>query len=718
MERSMSRKPDERELVPQPPKVSALEPDRERPDDAVLTTDQGVRVVNTDDSLKAGPRGPTILEDFHLREKITRFDHERIPERVVHARGSAAHGYFQVYEPLDRWTRARFLCEPGVKTPVFVRFSTVVGSRGSADTVRDVRGFAVKFYTSEGNFDLVGNNIPVFFIQDGIKFPDLVHAVKPEPRNEIPQASSAHDTFWDFVTLTPETAHMVMWAMSDRALPRSYRMMEGFGVHTFRLVNAKGEAKLCKFHWKPLLGTHSQVWDEAHILQGRDPDFHRRDLWDAIASGNPAEYELGLQVFDEKDELAFGFDVLDATKLVPEELVPVQRVGKLTLNRNPDNFFAETEQVAFHVGNLVPGIDLTNDPLIQARLFSYLDTQLTRLGGPNFAQIPINRPVVPVRNHQQDGFGQQAIPTGRALYHPNSVGGGMPRLATPEEGGYVHHAEKVDGAKIRARSESFADHFSQARLFYKSLTPPEQRHVLRAFRFEVAKVKRAEIRQRVVDMFAIVDGPLAAAIAEAVGAKAPAPDDVRAAATRAPRKGKAVESSPALSILATPKPDSVRTRKVAVLAAPGVRGADVSALEAALLARGACLQVVAPALGTVATEEGGEIEVAATFLTAASVTYDAVFLPGGKGAAALLADHGVRRFIDEAYRHCKAIGASGSAIAVVEEVLRPYGFDRGSGSPWKGVVTADDDADQLVAGFLGALQAHRHFEREDSPEFD
>jgi catalase len=714
----MARTSDERDNAAPPPKSVALEAVRERPEDTVLTTDQGLRIVHTDDSLKAGVRGPTILEDFHLREKITRFDHERIPERVVHARGSAAHGFFQVYESLEQHTRARFLCDPAIKTPVFVRFSTVVGSRGSADTVRDVRGFAVKFYTAEGNFDLVGNNIPVFFIQDGIKFPDLIHAVKPEPKNEIPQAQTAHDTFWDFVTLTPETAHMVMWAMSDRAIPRSYRMMEGFGVHTFRLVNATGQTKLCKFHWKPLLGTHSQVWDEAHILQGRDADFHRRDLWDAIASGNPAEYELGLQVFDEKDELAFGFDVLDATKLIPEELVPVQRVGKLTLNRNPDNFFAETEQVAFHVGNLVPGIDLTNDPLIQARLFSYLDTQLTRLGGPNFAQIPINRPIVPVHNHQQDGFSQQTIPTGRALYHPNSVGGGMPRLATPEEGGYVHHVEMMDGAKIRARSESFSDHFGQARLFYKSLTAAEQRHLLRAFRFEVAKVKRAEIRQRVVDMFANVDGELAAAIAVKVGAQAPARADGRAATGRATRKGKGIEASPALSILASPKPDSIRTRKVAVLAVPGIRGSDVGALESALLGRGACVHVVAPALGTVTTEEGGELEVAATFMTAASVAYDAVFLPGGEGASALLADHNARRFVDESYRHCKAIGASGPAIVVLQEVLRPYGFDAGAGSPWKGVVTGDDNSEQLVAGFLAALRAHRHFEREESPEFD
>jgi catalase len=712
---------NERDELAPPAKNDDLERDRDRPEGTILTTDQGVRVVHTDDSLKAGPRGPTILEDFHLREKITRFDHERIPERVVHARGSGAHGYFQVYESLERYTRARFLCDPNAKTSVFVRFSTVVGSRGSADTARDVRGFATKFYTPEGNFDLVGNNIPVFFIQDGVKFPDLVHAVKPEPRNEIPQASTAHDTFWDFVSLTPETAHMVMWAMSDRAIPRSYRMMEGFGVHTFRLVNARGQARLCKFHWKPVLGMHSLVWDEAHILQGRDPDFHRRDLWNAIASGNPAEYELGLQVFEEKDELAFGFDVLDATKLIPEEVVPVQRVGKLTLNRNPDNFFAETEQVAFHVGNVVPGIDFTNDPLLQARLFSYLDTQLTRLGGPNFAEIPINRPVVPVHNHQQDGFQRHTIPTGRALYHPNSVGRGEPRLATREEGGYVHHAERVDGAKIRARSDSFSDHFSQATLFLNSLTPTERRHLLRAFRFEVAKVKRAEIRQRVVDMFANVDADLARDIAAAVGAKSPGgAREGRPRAETGKTSRRRVQSSPALSILAAPKSPSIRTRKVAVLAAPGIRGEDVGALESALLARGACLEVVAPQLGTIATEEGEELEVAKTLLTAASVVYDAVFVPGGAGAAALASDHNARRFVDEAYRHCKTIGALGQGADLLARALEPYGFQPADDAvaSWRGVVTAPRETQELVAAFVHALAAHRHFEREEAPESD
>ncbi len=502
-------------------KSESLEPFRERPTGTVLTTDQGIPIPHTDDSLKAGTRGPTLLEDFHLREKIMRFDHERIPERVVHARGSAAHGYFQVYESLAKYTRAKFLTEPSLKTPVFVRFSTVVGSRGSADTVRDVRGFATKFYTPEGNFDLVGNNIPVFFIQDGIKFPDLVHAVKPEPHHEMPQAASAHDTFWDFVSLVPETTHMVMWIMSDRAIPRSYRMMEGFGVHTFRLVNAEGKAHLVKFHWKPLLGAHSLVWDEAQKISGKDPDFHRRDLWDAIESGNFPEYELGLQILPEEDEQKYGFDLLDATKLLPEELVPVQRVGKLTLDRNPDNFFAETEQVAFCVGNVVPGIDFTNDPLMQARLFSYLDTQLTRLGGPNFAEIPINRPVAPVHNHQQDGF-HRHDDQHRARQLPPELAGR--RVPVPGQPG--------PGLRPRRRADGGPEDAPAQRELQRSLQPghallPEPVEaragaLVDALQFELGKVERPEIRERVVSqILANVDAELAARVATALGVAAP-----------------------------------------------------------------------------------------------------------------------------------------------------------------------------------------------------
>ena len=437
-----------------------------------LTTDQAIPVENTDNSLKAGVRGPSLIEDFHLREKIMRFDHERIPERVVHARGSAAHGYFEVYESMAQYTRASFLAEPSRRTPVFVRFSTVQGSRGSFDTPRDVRGFATKFYTDEGNFDLVGNNMPVFFIQDGIKFPDLVHALKPEPHHEMPQAASAHDTFWDFVSLQPETMHHVMWLMSDRALPRSYPMMQGFGVHTFRLVNARGQATFVKFHWKPTLGTHCLVWDEAQSISGRDPDFNRRDLWESIEAGNFPEYELGVQLMSESDQFEYGIDLLDPTKMVPEEVVPVVPIGRMVLDRNPENFFAETEQVAFCVGNLVPGIDVTDDPLMQARLFSYLDTQLTRLGGPNFARIPINQPVAQVANHQRDGFHQDQIYKGQASYHPNSIGGGCPVVAGAA--GFVHFPEEIPGHKTRRRSETFADHYSQPTLFWNSMSNWEQ----------------------------------------------------------------------------------------------------------------------------------------------------------------------------------------------------------------------------------------------------
>ena len=445
-----------------------LEKDRQSADNQLLTTNQGLLINDDQNSLKAGERGSTLLEDFILREKITHFDHERIPERVVHARGSGAHGFFQLYESLGEYTKAKFLNDTEKTTPVFVRFSTVAGSRGSTDLARDVRGFSIKFYTDEGIYDFVGNNIPVFFIQDAIKFPDLVHALKPEPDNEIPQAASAHDTFWDFISLMPESMHMIMWLMSDRTLPRSYRMMEGFGVHTFRLINEEGISHFVKFHWKPLLGVHSVAWDEAQIISGKDPDFHRRDLWEAIENGNFPEWELGVQIMAEEDEHKFEFDLLDPTKLVPEEIVPIKRIGKLTLNRNPDNFFSETEQVAFHPGHLVPGIDFSNDPLLQGRLFSYTDTQLSRLGSPNFHEIPINRPVAPVVNNQRDGLMRQAISTDKVSYHPNSIGGGCPFQAKAAQGGFTSYQERIDGNKIRERSKSFFDHFSQAILFYNS----------------------------------------------------------------------------------------------------------------------------------------------------------------------------------------------------------------------------------------------------------
>ncbi len=462
--------------------------------DRALTTNQGVPVADNQNSLKAGYRGPALLEDFILREKITHFDHERIPERIVHARGSAAHGYFECYESLEQYTRASLFSAAGKQTPVFVRFSTVFGERGSADTARDARGFAVKFYTDEGNWDLVGNNIPVFFIQDAMKFPDLVHAAKPEPHFAIPQASTAHDTFWDFVSLMPESMHMLMWVMSDRAIPRSFRMMQGFGVHTFRLVTADGESQFVKFHWQPLAGTHSLEWEEAVKIAGADPDFHRRDLWEAIECGAYPEYELGMQIFTESQAEEFSFDVLDATKIIPEELVPVRPVGKMILNRNPDNFFAETEQVAFCAAHIVPGLDFSSDPLLAGRIHSYVDTQISRLGGPNFHEIPINSPVAQVHNNQRDGMHRQAINRGRVAYEPNSLGGGCPFQAGAA--GFTSFREPVAGDKVRGKPERFADHYTQATLFWNSQAPVEQAHIINAFRFELTRVQTPAIRER------------------------------------------------------------------------------------------------------------------------------------------------------------------------------------------------------------------------------
>ncbi|MED3571025.1 catalase [Cytobacillus praedii] len=486
-----------------------------------LTTNQGLKMAEDEFSLKTGLRGPTLMEDFHFREKMTHFDHERIPERIVHARGVGAHGFFQLYESLDAYTKADFLTDPSKKTPVFVRFSTVQGSRGSNDTVRDVRGFATKFYTDEGNYDLVGNNMPVFFIQDAIKFPDFVHAVKPEPHNEIPQGASAHDTFWDFIAQNPESAHMVMWHMSDRAIPRSYRMMEGFGVHTFRLINAEGQAHFVKFHWKPALGVHSLVWDEAQRIAGKNPDFHRQDLYEAIEKGDFPEWELGLQLIPEEKEHAFDFDILDPTKLWPEEEVPVKRVGKMTLNRNVDNFFAETEQVAFHPGHVVPGIDFSNDPLLQGRLFSYTDTQLSRLGGPNFHQIPINQPVCPFHNNQREGMHQMAIHKGQTSYHRNGLNDNQPAPVPVEQGGYEHFQEKIDGRKIRGRSESFLDFYSQARLFYNSLAPFERQHVKDAFSFELGKCKSDRVKANAAALLNHIDRQLAQEVADNIGVPLP-----------------------------------------------------------------------------------------------------------------------------------------------------------------------------------------------------
>ena len=679
-------------------------------DAAVLTTDQGVPIANTDDSLKAGARGPTLMEDFHFREKLTHFDHERIPERVVHARGFGAHGYFQVYQSMAHLTKAKFLSDPAVQTPVFARFSTVVGSRGSADTVRDVRGFAVKFYTSEGNYDLVGNNIPVFFIQDAIKFPDLVHAIKPEPMNEIPQASAAHDTFWDFVSSTPETAHMVMWLMSDRAIPRSYRMMEGFGVNTYKLVDQQGTSRFVKFHWKPVLGVHSLVWDEAQKLAGKDPDFHRRDLWDAIESGEYPEYELGIQVIEAADEHRFGFDILDPTKFWPEELIPVQRIGKMTLNKNVDNFFAETEQAAFHPGHVVPGIDFSNDPLLQGRLFSYLDTQLIRLGGPNFHEIPINRPVAVVNNNQRDGYHRMQIDQGKVSYSPNFLAMNSPM---PAAEGYVHCEEKVEGVVVRRRSETFKDFFGQAALFWNSMSEPEKQHIIDAFHFEVGSVRDLRVRQRVVDMFANVDRDLAAQIANLVGASAPAPG----IAVGKPGSMR----SPAVSQQNTPR--HAATRKVAVLAEDGFSCRELFAVADALTAAGVHWEVVSTDLKPITSEAGKKLDVGKSYVNAGSIHYDAVFIPGGRKHIEQLIQNGdAQHFVNEAFKHFKAISAinAGVDLLVKSQLQRVMLADETSSKLESelGVVTVRNvpNLTAFCQAFIQAIAEHRHWGRQPTKQ--
>ncbi len=667
-----------------------------------ISTNQGVAVSSTDDSLKAGDRGPTLLEDFHFREKLTHFDHERIPERVVHARGFGAHGYFQVYEPMAELTKARFLQNPQIKTPVFVRFSTVVGSRGSADTVRDVRGFATKFYTEDGNYDLVANNIPVFFIQDAIKFPDLVHSIKPEPHNEIPQASAAHDTFWDFVASTPETANMIMWLLSDRAIPRSYRMMEGFGVNTFRFVNEQGKGRFVKFHWKPKLGVHSLVWDEAQKLAGKDPDYHRRDLWEAIEMGQYPEYELGVQTIDEQDELSFDFDILDATKIWPEEQVPVKIIGKLTLNKNTDNFFAETEQVAFCPANVVPGIDFSNDPLLQGRLFSYLDTQLIRLGGPNFQEIPINRPIAPVHNNQRDGFHRMTIDQGVTSYSPNSLQGNMPQ--PDAQNGYKHYQEKVEGQKVRQRSESFKDFYSQAALFWNSMSEIEKQHIVEAFHFEVGSVKDKNVRQKIVDMFNNVNGQLAVLIAEGIGATPPAN----------PRGSTVSSSSPAVSQQNTTRlPIS---RKIAILLENGYSFNEVTQFMEAMHSAGLHPQVISSSLGMVNSVEGKQLEVGKTYLNASSIMFDSVYIPGGKENIEKLKAQGDSiHFINEAFKHAKAIGASNEGVELLSAASIQF---NNSSSPKLtselGIVTirSSSDMGSFSQEFIKAVSQHRHWGRQ------
>ncbi|MGW0390689.1 catalase [Streptomyces sp. NPDC003042] len=678
---------------------------------AYLTTAQGARLYESDRSLKAGARGPVLLQDHHLREKITHFDHERIPERVVHARGAAAHGVFQGYGTAGEVTKAAFLGKD-VETPVFVRFSTVLGSRGSADTVRDTRGFATKFYTDEGTFDLVGNNIPVFFIQDAIKFPDIIHAGKPHPDREIPQAQSAHDTFWDFVTLHTEATHHTLWNMSDRGIPRSFRMMEGFGVHTFRLVNAAGETALVKFHWKPKLGVHSLVWEEAQMIGGMDPDFHRRDLFDAIEAGAFPQWELGIQLFPDTPEQSFeGIDLLDPTKIVPEEIAPVQPIGLLTLNANTKNFFAETEQVAFHPGHLVPGIDITDDPLLAGRLFSYLDTQISRLGGPNFAQIPVNRPHSPLNDMLRDGMHQSAVHTGVAPYRPNSLDGGCPFLAGPETGAYIEAPVRIPAAsKVRQASASFADHFSQPRLFWLSMSPPEREHIIAAYTFELGKCHEQAIKERGLGVLANIDTELCEQVAAGLGLPAPAPTVTQAA----------VEPSPALSQVGESWPLDGRVIGIVADGADGADGArgleGVEDVREAILGAGMVPLVIAPTGGTLESD-GASVDVQRTFASARSVEFDALLLsgapPAGKDAyGSRDAKAGLHRpgepdprvmlLLTEAYRHGKAVGGWNGA----GQVLEAAGI-----TPDQPGIALGDSGPAALQGLTRAMGRHRVWER-------
>ncbi|WP_295643711.1 catalase [uncultured Methylibium sp.] len=675
-----------------------------------LTTNQGVLIADNQNSLKDGLRGPVLLEDFILREKLTHFDHERIPERIVHARGSAAHGFFEAYESLAELTRAAPFKEAGKITPVFVRFSTVAGERGSKDTARDVRGFAVKFYTDEGNWDLVGNNMPVFFIQDAMKFPDLVHAVKPEPHHAMPQAASAHDTFWDFVSLMPESTHMLMWVMSDRAIPRSLRTMQGFGVHTYRFVNAEGASVFVKFHWNPKAGTHSLVWDEAVKISGADPDFHRRDLWEAIENGAYPQWELGVQVFTEEQAEAFSFDVLDATKLIPEEMVPVRPIGRMVLNRNPDNFFAETEQVAFCTANVVPGIDFSNDPLLAGRIHSYFDTQLSRLGGPNFHELPINAPIAQVHNNQRDGMHRQAIHRGRVSYEPNSLAGGCPFQAGAAHG-FVSVAARLNASesqvKVRAKPEKFADHYTQATLFYESQTPAEKAHIAAAFRFELSKVTVPAIRERMVASLRNASEELAAQVAAKLGID-PLPQPMPRAIDTPARPE--VSSSPALSLMARPGDGSIEARKVAVMVAPGAHARSLLAVRDALLQQGAVPRFVGPHVGPIPAADGQSIDAEASFENEPGFLFDAIVLPDGeKAAQALVGDANLMDSVRTVYRHCKPMLALGTGAQVLGEAGIPQGDD-----PALVVV----DAVQLDGGierFVKAIGAPRRFERETDP---
>lgn len=666
-----------------------------------LTTQQGVPIADDQNHLRAGPRGPMLMQDFHFREKIFHFDHERIPERVVHARGYGAHGYFETTASLAKVTRADLFQRVGERTPVFVRFSTVAGAKGSFDLARDVRGFAVKFYTQEGNWDLVGNNIPVFFIQDAIKFPDLIHAAKPEPDRSFPQAQTAHDNFWDFISLSPESMHMVMWIMSDRAIPRSYRFMEGFGVHTFRFVNARGKSTFVKFHWKPKLGLQSVAWNEAVKINGADPDYHRRDLWNAINAGVFPEWELGVQLFDETFTEDFEFDVLDPTKIIPEEQVPIQIVGRLVLNRMPDNFFADTEQVAFCTQNVVPGVDFTDDPLLQGRNFSYLDTQLKRLGSPNFTHIPINAPRCPFAHFQQDGHMTMMNPKGRANYEPNSwsqeVGGPRENPQT----GYRFFAQPVEGPKTAERSETFADHYSQARQFYISQEPIEQKHIGDALVFELSKVERPDIRERMVSHLRNIDPGLAGTVAKGLGLRLPA-------AMKPARKPIELPPSDPLSIVRN-GPQSFAGRKLGILVTDGASAQQVNELIAAMAEAEAMTEIIAPTIAGAVLDDGTALPAQQKIDGGPSVLYDAVaVIVSEVGAQALLKDAPTRDFISDAFAHCKFIAFSAEAMPLLERAGIAEVLDEG----------CIDVSELGVDAFLELLGDLRHWAREAGVDFD
>lgn len=685
-------------------KDGSLDKGRAPPTQGPLSTNQGVLLADNQSSLKAGVRGPALLKDFILREKITHFDHERIPERVVHARGSGAHGFFECFDSLEHLTCAAPFAEKGKQTPVFVRFSTVAGERGSKDTARDVRGFAIKFYTDQGNWDLVANNMPVFFIQDAIKFPDLVHAVKPEPHHAMPQAASAHDTFWDFVSLMPESTHMLMWQMSDRAIPRSFRMMQGFGVHTFRFVTREGKSTFVKFHLTPKLGTHSLVWDEAVKISGADPDFNRRDLWEAIEAGEYPEWTFGVQLVSEEDAEKFSFDLLDSTKIIPEELVPVKPIGRLVLNRNPDNFFAETEQVAFCAAHVIPGIDFTNDPLLAGRIHSYQDTQLSRLGGPNFHELPINAPRVPVNNNQRDGMHRQTIHRGRVAYEPNSLGGGCPFQAG--DGGFVAFPEPVSGVELTGKPEKFAEHYNQARLFFNSQTPAEQKHIINGFAFELGKVTVPAVRERTVSMLRNVTDELAAPVAKKLGiTRLPLPMPLATDKVFKPE----VEKSDFLSLRAFPGEVGIRTRKVAILCEDGVDGTAVRQVAEALIAEGAVVRLVSSRLGEIAGS-GCAVEADTTYEASPSVVFDAMVVPGGKAAAEAMMKNGeALGFVRTLFRHCKPMLVLGEG----SQVLKKAGIDPAAGYP--GVHVAPKGSGDLTRQFIDSMTQHRSFERETDP---